>query len=172
MVDSHDQHNATGTLGNAGVRLHSVESLPERVHTPGNAYVVNNESTINRIKMGTQASEHQKTGSSHRNAEDSQEENFMVQIMRQQEDEISKCNSLIDKLKSESADLELTIVDQRSEIQNLCNKLKQSHLRYQAEEPSASQVKFEKREMENLIMRLKDEIRVGHEEGQSLKQEN
>ena len=44
--------------------------------------------------------------------------------MRQQEQEIAKCNELVDKLKSESADLELTIVDQRSEIQNLCNKLK------------------------------------------------
>ena len=48
----------------------------------------------------------------------------MVQIMRSQEDEIAKCNQLIEKLKSECSDLELTVVDQRSEIQNLCNKLK------------------------------------------------
>ena len=51
----------------------------------------------------------------------------MVQIIRQQEQEISQCNAAVEKFKSECADLELTIVDQRSEIQNLCNKLKQAH---------------------------------------------
>ena len=40
----------------------------------------------------------------------------MVQIMQQQEQEIGNCNKLVEKLKGECADLELTIVDQRSEI--------------------------------------------------------
>ena len=95
----------------------------------------------------------------------------MVQIMKQQEQEIAKCNELVEKLKCESADLELTIVDQRSEIQNLCNKLKQSHLRNQAEEPNAKQVNFEKREMETLVKRLKEEIRMGNDGNQTQKQQ-
>lgn len=88
----------------------------------------------------------------------------MVQIMKQQEQEISKCNALIEKLKSETADLELTIVDQRSEIQNLCNKLKQSLMRNQTEAADSSQVHIEKKEMESLINRLKEEIRRGQQE--------
>ena len=35
----------------------------------------------------------------------------MVQIIRQQEQEIAQCNAAVEKFKSESADLELTIVD-------------------------------------------------------------
>lgn len=35
----------------------------------------------------------------------------MVQIMRQQEQEISKCNALISELRGEGADLEQTIVE-------------------------------------------------------------
>ena len=79
--------------------------------------------------MGSAPSDRQKTSSSggpHTQNYDSKE-NFMVQIIRQQEQEISQCNAAVEKFKSECADLELTIVDQRSEIQNLCNKLKQAH---------------------------------------------
>lgn len=68
--------------------------------------------------MGSIPSDQQfKTSSSHGTRNDAESnENFLVQITRQQEQEIGKCNALIEKLKTESADLELTIVDQRSEI--------------------------------------------------------
>ena len=79
--------------------------------------------------MGSAPSERQKTSSSGGTQKQNYDskENFMVQIIRQQEQEISQCNAAVEKFKSECADLELTIVDQRSEIQNLCNKLKQAH---------------------------------------------
>ena len=150
--------------------MHSVESLPYKIHeTNTNFLRMNEESTINHIKMGSLPSEQQKTNST--NQDDDSSDNFMVQIMKQQEQEIAKCNELVEKLKCESADLELTIVDQRSEIQNLCNKLKQSHLRNQAEEPNAKQVNFEKREMETLVKRLKEEIRMGNDGNQTQKQQ-
>ena len=43
-------------------------------------------------------------------------EGFMVQIMRQQEQEISKVNTLVTKLRNEQADAEHTIIEQRQEI--------------------------------------------------------
>ena len=52
------------------------------------------------------------------------QENFIAQLVQQHEADLTKCNELIEKLKEEGANLELTIVDQRQEIQNLCNKLK------------------------------------------------
>lgn len=89
--------------------------------------------------------------------------------MRQQEQEISKQHELVEKLKSQGADLELTIVDQRQEIQNLCNRLKQSQLNQQQESAETGkdqlQLSFDRREMDNLVKRLKDDLRSSQDEG-------
>lgn len=75
--------------------------------------------------------------------------------MRQQEQEIAQCNKLVDKLKNECADLELTVVDQRSEIQNLCNRLK---VQISTSDQSATSQSFNSREMDSLVQRLKEEL--------------
>ena len=64
--------------------MHSVESLPYKIHeTNTNFLRMNEESTINHIKMGSLPSEQQKTNST--NQDDDSSDNFMVQIMKQQE---------------------------------------------------------------------------------------
>lgn len=59
-------------------------------------------SSINNIKMPQQPN-HMHSQSSN--------ENLLIQIMRQQEQEIAQSNKLVEKLKNECADLELTVVD-------------------------------------------------------------
>jgi len=100
----------------------SVESLlPEDWTSGRNCTMVRSndcESTINHIKMGSIPSKTATSSSRESQGQNPQSsnENFMVQVMRQQEAEIERCNTLINRLRSESADLELTIVGQRQEI--------------------------------------------------------
>ena len=67
------------------------------------------------------------------------------------------CNEIIERLKSECANLEVTVVDQRTEIQTLHNRIKQSNF---FDRQNTSSALMDKREADNLINRLKEELRV------------
>lgn len=74
------------------------------------------ESTINHIKSGSLPSSGRQGTISSARQDYNSNENFMLNLIQKQETELANCNALVDRLKSECADLELTVVDQRSEI--------------------------------------------------------
>ena len=77
------------------------------------------------------------------------------------------CNEIIERLKSECANLEVTVVDQRTEIQTLHNRIKQSNF---FDRQNTSSALMDKREADNLINRLKEELRVSQSEEELAKQ--
>ena len=142
----------------------SVKHLRANANGGGNDY----ESTIQAIKMGSVPSKGTATQSSGQKQNYDSNEGFMVQIMRQQEQEIAKVNTLVTKLRNEQADAEHTIIEQRQEIQNLCNQLKQQTMRIEQVSSGRTQSTLEQREMDSLVKRLKDELRANeHENSQA-----
>ena len=65
-------------------------------------------------------------------------------------EELRMCNEMIERLKMECANLELTVVDQRTEIQSLQNRVKQANF----SERNTSVAQIDRREADCLIHRL------------------
>ena len=81
--------------------------------------------------------------------------------------ELAICNEMIERLKSECANLELTVVQQRTEIQSLQNRIKQSNY---SERNNTSAAMMDRREADCLINRLKEELRVSQSEEEVARQ--
>ena len=114
-----------------------------------------NESSINEIKMAAPF------GSEKNSHREHMPQTIDTGRESSNYDELRMCNEIIDQLKSECANLELTVVEQRTEIQSLCNRIKQ--IAY-SENQNSSSALLDKREADCLINRLKEELRVSQSE--------
>ena len=122
-----------------------------------------NESSINEIKMAAPFGSEKNSGREHipqTICSDRESSNF---------DELRMCNEIIDNLKSECANLELTVVEQRTEIQGLQNRIK--NFNYSENLKNTSAAVIDKREADCLINRLKEELRASQSESELTKQQ-